>query len=61
MDEGLICRVLWQITIPIMPFLWKEIMYKCSLAYDEVDFRETVDAFVSGRASPTIFLPLTYM
>ncbi|KAL4957895.1 chaperonin 10-like protein [Aspergillus filifer] len=37
------------ITIPIMPFLWKEIMYKCSLAYNEVDFRETVDAFVSGR------------
>ncbi|KAL4798742.1 chaperonin 10-like protein [Aspergillus venezuelensis] len=37
------------ITIPIMPFLWKEIMYKCSLAYDEVDFGETVDAFVSGR------------
>ncbi|KAL4937595.1 hypothetical protein BDV06DRAFT_215749 [Aspergillus oleicola] len=37
------------ITIPIMPFLWKEIMYKCSLAYDEQDFKETVDAFVSGR------------
>ncbi|KAL4929564.1 chaperonin 10-like protein [Aspergillus undulatus] len=36
------------ITLPIMPFLWNEIMYKCSLAYDEVDFQETVDAFVSG-------------
>ncbi|KAL3480016.1 chaperonin 10-like protein [Aspergillus californicus] len=37
------------INLPLMPFMRKEIAYKCSLAYDQGDFRETVDAFVAGR------------
>lgn len=39
----------WQFTLPLGPFLWKDLIYKCSLAYDERDFKETVDAFVSGE------------
>ncbi|KKK19788.1 hypothetical protein AOCH_004160 [Aspergillus ochraceoroseus] len=37
------------ITLPILPFLKKEITYKCSLAYDQEDFKQTVAAFVAGR------------
>ncbi|KAL3459250.1 chaperonin 10-like protein [Aspergillus heterothallicus] len=37
------------ITIPLGPFMQKEITYKSSLAYDQGDFRETVDAFMAGR------------
>ncbi|KAL4921125.1 chaperonin 10-like protein [Aspergillus aurantiobrunneus] len=37
------------ITLPFGPFMWKEIMYKCSLAYDQGDFKDTLDAFVSGH------------
>ncbi|KAL4870675.1 hypothetical protein BDV12DRAFT_165584 [Aspergillus spectabilis] len=36
-------------TIPLGPFMKKEITYKCSLAYDGGDFGDTVDAFVAGR------------
>ncbi|KAL4809129.1 chaperonin 10-like protein [Aspergillus unguis] len=37
------------ITIPIGSFLFKELMYRCSLAYEAKDVKETVDAFVQGR------------
>ncbi|CEL02531.1 hypothetical protein ASPCAL03700 [Aspergillus calidoustus] len=37
------------ITIPLGPFMQKELTYKSSLAYDEGDFRETVNAFREGR------------
>ncbi|KAL3491448.1 hypothetical protein BJX62DRAFT_251407 [Aspergillus germanicus] len=37
------------ITIPLGPFMQKELTYKSSLAYDQGDFRETVDAFMEGR------------
>ncbi|KAL2829602.1 chaperonin 10-like protein [Aspergillus pseudoustus] len=37
------------ITVPLGPFMQKEITYKSSLAYDQEDFRETVDAFLKGR------------
>ncbi|RDW59342.1 2,3-butanediol dehydrogenase [Aspergillus mulundensis] len=36
-------------TLPLAPFLWKEIMYKCSLAYNQDDFKSVVEAFVLGR------------
>ncbi|KAI9376521.1 chaperonin 10-like protein [Aspergillus egyptiacus] len=37
------------ITIPFEPFMLKEITYKCSMTYDQGDFKETVDAFLAGR------------
>ncbi|KAL2833286.1 GroES-like protein [Aspergillus cavernicola] len=37
------------ITIPLGPFMRKEITYKSSMAYDQGDFKETVEAFVAGR------------
>ncbi|KAL2816114.1 chaperonin 10-like protein [Aspergillus granulosus] len=37
------------LTIPLGPFMKQEIMYKSSLAYDQGDFREMVDAFMKGR------------
>ncbi|KAL4734371.1 chaperonin 10-like protein [Aspergillus similis] len=36
-------------TLPLTPFMWKEIMYKCSLAYNQDDFKDVVNAFVAGR------------
>jgi len=33
-----------------MDFFLKEITVKCAFAYDDRDFRETVDAFVKGRS-----------
>ncbi|CAO2647659.1 Nn.00g085810.m01.CDS01 [Neocucurbitaria sp. VM-36] len=35
--------------VPFYPFILKEITTKCSLAYDDDDFKETVDAFVAGK------------
>ncbi|KAF2124076.1 threonine dehydrogenase, partial [Dothidotthia symphoricarpi CBS 119687] len=35
--------------IPFIAFIKKEIAIKCSLAYDDEDFKETVDAFVAGE------------
>ncbi|KAJ0414979.1 chaperonin 10-like protein [Aspergillus carlsbadensis] len=37
------------VTIPLGPFMQKELTYKSSLAYDQGDFWETVDAFMEGR------------
>ncbi|KAL4767655.1 hypothetical protein BDW60DRAFT_211731 [Aspergillus nidulans var. acristatus] len=36
-------------TLPLAPFMWNEIMYKCSLAYNRDDFKDVVNAFVAGR------------
>ncbi|KAL4899121.1 hypothetical protein BDW74DRAFT_183991 [Aspergillus multicolor] len=36
-------------TLPLASFMWKEIMYKCSLAYNQDDFKSVVEAFVTGR------------
>ncbi|KAL5000640.1 chaperonin 10-like protein [Aspergillus recurvatus] len=36
-------------TLPLAAFMWKEIMYKCSLAYNQGDFKDVVNAFVTGR------------
>jgi (R,R)-butanediol dehydrogenase/meso-butanediol dehydrogenase/diacetyl reductase len=41
-----------QMVIPFMHYIMKEITTKCVLAYDDKDFKETVDAFVAGQYSP---------
>ncbi|KAF2825453.1 GroES-like protein [Ophiobolus disseminans] len=35
--------------VPFVSYILKEITMKCALAYDDNDFRETVDAFVAGK------------
>ncbi len=35
--------------VPVSHFMLKEITMKCSLAYDDKHFKETVDAFVAGE------------
>ncbi|KAF2117372.1 threonine dehydrogenase [Lophiotrema nucula] len=35
--------------VPLMRLMLKELTLKASMAYDDIDFRETVDAFVAGR------------
>jgi hypothetical protein len=34
--------------IPFAPFLLKEVVIKASLAYNDSDFKETVDCFIAG-------------
>lgn len=38
-----------QMVVPFFLFITKEITSKCSLAYDDKDFKDTVDAFVAGK------------
>ncbi|KAL5334450.1 chaperonin 10-like protein [Aspergillus crustosus] len=38
-------------TLPLGPFIKKEITFKCSLSYNDKDFGDTVDAFVAGQFS----------
>lgn len=35
--------------VPFFPFILKEITTKCSLAYNDKDFKETLDAFIAGK------------
>ncbi|KAF2029837.1 GroES-like protein [Setomelanomma holmii] len=35
--------------IPFLHYIMKEITTKCAFAYDDKDFKETVDAFVAGK------------
>lgn len=35
--------------MPFLAFFVKELTAKCVLAYDDQDFKETVDAFVAGE------------
>lgn len=35
--------------MPFVQSLLKEITTRCSLAYDDKDFKETIDAFVAGQ------------
>jgi len=37
--------------IPFWHYIMKEITTKCALAYDDNDFKATVDAFVAGQYS----------
>lgn len=46
--------------VPFFAFITKEITTKCSLAYDDKDFKETVDAFVAGEASLQVSLAVTH-
>ena len=39
-----------QMTIPFVPFMIKEITLKCSLAYNDEEFKDTVDAFIAGTS-----------
>ncbi|KAL4813081.1 chaperonin 10-like protein [Aspergillus spinulosporus] len=36
-------------TLPLAPFMWKEVIYKSSLAYNQDDFKDVVNAFLAGR------------
>jgi threonine dehydrogenase-like Zn-dependent dehydrogenase len=45
--------------IPFMHYILKEITTKCVLAYDDNDFKETVDAFVAGQYATFLFSQLT--
>lgn len=38
-------------SVPFFHFIMKEITSKCSLAYNDKDFKETLDAFVAGMWS----------
>jgi hypothetical protein len=38
-----------QMTVPFIPFMLKEITLKCSLAYNDDEFKDTVDAFIAGE------------
>jgi hypothetical protein len=39
-----------QMTVPFVPFMVKEITLKCSMAYNDEEFRDTVDAFIAGKS-----------
>jgi threonine dehydrogenase-like Zn-dependent dehydrogenase len=39
-----------QMIVPFIPFMLKEITLKCSLAYNDDEFKETVDAFIAGES-----------
>ena len=39
-----------QMSIPFVPFMVKEIILKCSLAYNDQEFKHTVDAFSAGKS-----------
>jgi hypothetical protein len=39
-----------KMTIPFKHYLLKEITTKCSFAYTDDDFKETVDAFLAGQS-----------
>jgi hypothetical protein len=45
--------------VPFMPYLLKEITTKCVLAYNDNDFKETVDAFVAGQYASFLISQLT--
>ncbi|KAL4986451.1 chaperonin 10-like protein [Aspergillus falconensis] len=38
-------------TLPLAPFMWKEITYKCSLAYNQDDFKDVVKAGLSPHTN----------
>lgn len=42
-----------QMVMPFWQFFLKEITTKCSIAYHDKDFKETIDAFVAGQLSTT--------
>jgi hypothetical protein len=44
--------------IPFAPFLFKEIAIKASLAYNDSDFKETVDCFVAGSCGGIVGVEL---
>lgn len=45
---------LWSapLNVPFFPFIAKEITVKCSLAYNDENFKDTVDAFIAGKSFP---------
>jgi len=45
--------------VPVMYMTLKELTVKASMAYDDKDFKETVDAFVSGKTCPTPLISTT--
>ena len=40
--------------MPFIKFILKEITSKCSLAYNDKDFKDTIDAFVAGQLRPLV-------
>lgn len=43
-------------TVPFYHFMLKETQIKASMSYDDGDFKATVDAFVAGKPSLTVFI-----
>jgi threonine dehydrogenase-like Zn-dependent dehydrogenase len=44
--------------IPFRHYIMKEITMKCALAYNDKDFKETVDAFIAGQYATTFLSKL---